>query len=305
MKLIFATRPSALARWQTGWVIEALQQAWPELECEEKVITTQGDRVLDKPLPEIGGKGLFTQELEAELLSGNVHAAVHSLKDLPVELPAELAIGCIPPRAEVRDALISAKGWTLDRLPAGARLGTSSLRRAAQARRQRPDLLVEPLRGNIDTRLRKAREGQYDAILLAGAGLARMGWEAAITEWLSLEVMLPAPGQGALAVQCRAEDGETLRLLAALEDPAARLATTAERAFLSGLGGGCSVPVAAYARPLAGDQGWQLRGRVLSPDGSQIIQVEGDGPDPVELGERLAQSALAQGAAALFGPDTR
>jgi hydroxymethylbilane synthase len=309
MKLIFATRPSALARWQTGWVIAALQQVWPGLECEERVITTQGDRVLDKPLPEIGGKGLFTLELEAELLSGSVHAAVHSLKDLPVEIPAELTIGCIPARAEVRDALVSAQGWSLDGLPAKARLGTSSLRRAAQALHRRPDLVIEPLRGNIDTRLRKAREGQYDAILLAGAGLIRMGWEAAVSEWLSLEVMLPAPGQGALAVQCRAGDVETLRMLKALEDPSARAAVTAERAFLQGLGGGCSVPVAAYAQVFPGarpgDPGCQLTGRVLSPDGRRIVQVEGDGPDPALLGERLAQSALAQGAAELFGPQVR
>jgi hydroxymethylbilane synthase len=302
VKLIFATRPSALARWQTRWVIAALQQAWPELECEEKVITTQGDRVLDKPLPEIGGKGLFTQELENELLRGSVHAAVHSLKDLPVETPAELAIGCIPARAEVRDALISANGWTLDGLPPGARLGTSSLRRAAQALYRRPDLSIEPLRGNIDTRLRKAQEGQYDAILLAGAGLARMGWEGAITEWLNLEVMLPAPGQGALGVQCRADDSGNLRLLAALEDTVTRFAVTAERAFLQGLGGGCSVPVAAYAQST--ERGLRLLGRVLSPDGRKMIQVEGFGSDPDELGMRLAKSALEQGAAALFSPAT-
>jgi hydroxymethylbilane synthase len=300
MKLIFATRPSALARWQTRWVIAALQQAWPALECEEIVITTQGDRVLDKPLPEIGGKGLFTQELESELLSGNVNAAVHSLKDLPVEIPAELAIGCIPVRAEVRDALISANGLSLDGLPPGARLGTSSLRRAAQALYRRPDLMIEPLRGNIDTRLRKAQNGQYNAILLAGAGLVRMGWQEAVTEWLSLEVMLPAPGQGALAVQCRANDTETQELLAALEDPATRFAVTAERAFLQGLGGGCSVPVAAFAQ--AADQGLQLIGRVLTPDGRRVIQVEGSGSDSNELGIRLAKSALEQGAAALFGP---
>jgi hydroxymethylbilane synthase len=301
LKLIFATRPSALARWQTRWVIEALQQTWPGLECEEKVITTQGDRVVDKPLPEIGGKGLFTQELEAELLGDSVHAAVHSLKDLPVDAPPDLIIGCIPPRAEVRDALISAQGHILDELPPAARVGTSSLRRAAQVLHLRPDLVIEPLRGNIDTRLRKARDEQYDAILLAGAGLARMGWEEAVTEWLSLEAMLPAPGQGALAVQCRAGDVETMQLLAALEDYNARLATTAERAFLQGLGGGCSVPVAAYAEIDAQRQDLHLRGRVLSPDGQVMIQVEGRGANPVELGERLAQSALRQGAAGLFG----
>jgi hydroxymethylbilane synthase len=300
MKLIFATRPSALARWQTRWVIDALQRAWPGLECTEKVITTQGDRVLDRPLPEIGGKGLFTLELEAELLNGSVHAAVHSLKDLPVEQPSELTLGCIPQRGEVRDALISAQGWTLMGLPAEAKVGTSSLRRAAQTLRLRPDLQIEPLRGNIDTRLRKAREGGYDAIVLAGAGLTRMGWEQQVTEWLSLEAMLPAPGQGALAVQCRADDAATLRLLAALEDPAARAATVAERAFLKGLGGGCSVPVAAYAEFDPQSQGLRLRGRVLSPDGRQAIQVEGSGVDAAELGERLARRALEQGAAALF-----
>src|SRR5512145_1171473 len=247
MKLIFATRPSNLACWQTRWVIRALQEFHPTLECEEKIITTQGDKILDKPLPEIGGKGLFTQELESELLSGAVHCAVHSLKDLPVENPAGLTVGCIPARAEVRDALISGKGYTLTTLPQGAVVGTSSLRRAAQILAQRPDVTTQSLRGNVDTRLRKALEGQYDAIILAGAGLTRLGLEKNVTQWLPLDVMLPAPGQGALAVQCRADDAATLDLFAALEDEATRKAVTAERAFLSALGGGCSVPVAAYA----------------------------------------------------------
>src|SRR3990170_4073087 len=162
MKLTFATRPSALARWQTQWVIAALQKAHPGLVCEEKVIITQGDKILDKPLPEIGGKGLFTQELESELLSGALHCAVHSLKDLPVESPVGLTIGCIPARAEVRDALISRAGRTLTTLDEGASIGTSSLRRAAQVHALRPDLRAEALRGNVDTRLRKALEGQYD-----------------------------------------------------------------------------------------------------------------------------------------------
>src|SRR6266540_3164841 len=165
MKLIFATRPSALARWQTHWVIAALQKVHTDLVCEEKIITTQGDKILDKPLPEIGGKGLFTQELESELLSGAVHCAVHSLKDLPVENPAGLTVGCIPVRAEVRDALISKMGYTLATLPKNAVVGTSSLRRAAQLLAIRPDLKIESLRGNVDTRLRKALDGQYDAII--------------------------------------------------------------------------------------------------------------------------------------------
>lgn len=241
MKLIFATRPSALARWQTQWVIHALKKNYPQLECEEKIITTQGDKILNKPLPEIGGKGLFTQELESELLNGDVHCAVHSLKDLPVENPAGLTIGCIPARAEVRDALIAARGYTLLTLPATATVGTSSLRRAAQILALRPDVKTESLRGNVDTRLRKALDGQYDAIILAGAGLTRLGLDEHVTEWLSLDVMLPAPGQGALAVQCRADDPTTLELLAALEHEATRRAVVAERAFLSGLGGGCAV----------------------------------------------------------------
>lgn len=297
MKLIFATRPSALARWQTRWVIQTLQEIYPKLVCEEKVITTQGDRVLDKPLPEIGGKGLFTQELESELLSGAVHCAVHSLKDLPVENPEGLTVGCIPVRAEVRDALISKDGFTLATLPQNAVVGTSSLRRAAQLLAVRPGLKTESLRGNVDTRLRKALEGQYDAIVLAGAGLTRLGLDQHVTEWLPLDVMLPAPGQGALAVQCRSADQATLDLLAALEDEATRSAVTAERAFLSGLGGGCAVPVAAYAEAVS-DQSSAIRltGLVISEDGKKAIKVTGEGQDAPQLGNELAQKAISQGA---------
>ena len=304
MKLIFATRPSALARWQTNWVINALKNVHSDLDCEEKIITTQGDKILDKPLPEIGGKGLFTQELESELLSGAVHCAVHSLKDLPVENPAGLTIGCIPARAEVRDALISAKNYTIATLPEGAVVGTSSLRRAAQLLAARPDLKIESLRGNVDTRLRKALDGQYDAIILAGAGLTRLGLDQHVTEWIPLDVMLPAPGQGALAIQCRADDQTTLSLLAALEDDSTRKAVTAERAFLSGLGGGCAVPVAAHAElGIRNDElGITLRGVVASPDGKNIIRVEGHGNNPLELGKRLADEAIAQGAQKLLSP---
>ena len=294
MKLIFATRPSALARWQTQWVMNALQKIHPDLECEEKIITTQGDKILDKPLPEIGGKGLFTQELESELLNGYVHCAVHSLKDLPVENPAGLTIGCIPGRAEVRDALISKNGYTLATLPKGASVGTSSLRRAAQILSRRPDLKTQSLRGNVDTRLRKAMDGQYDAIILAGAGLTRQGLDKHVTEWLSLDVMLPAPGQGALAVQCRADDQTTLNLLAALEDAPTRKAVTAERAFLSGLGGGCAIPVAAYAK--VESQTIMLTGLVISADGTKAIQVNRTGWDAQLLGNKLAHRAIAQGA---------
>ena len=299
MKLIFATRPSTLARWQTQWVINGLKHLHPDLECEEKIITTRGDRILDKPLPEIGGKGLFTQELESELLTGAVHCAVHSLKDLPVENPDGLTIGCIPARAEVRDALISQNGYTLATLPKGASVGTSSLRRAAQLLAVRPDLRTEPLRGNVDTRVRKAMEGQYDAILLAGAGLTRLGLGEHVTEWLPLGLMLPAPGQGALAVQCRIDDQATLGLLAALADEATRKAVTAERAFLSGLGGGCAVPVAAYAEVGVKEQGSgviQLTGLVISEDGRKAVHVNRAGVDAQLLGRELAERAIAQGA---------
>jgi hydroxymethylbilane synthase len=297
MKLIFATRPSALARWQTQWVINALKNMHRDLVCEEKVITTQGDKILDRPLPEIGGKGLFTQELESELLSGRVDCAVHSLKDLPVEPPAGLAIGGIPMRAEARDALISAKGYTVQTLPKGASVGTSSLRRSAQLLAQRPDLRTESLRGNVDTRVRKALDGHYDAIILAGAGLTRLGLEKHVTEWLSTEVMLPAPGQGALAIQCRTDDPSTLNLLAVIEDDSSRRCVTAERAFLQALGGGCSVPVAAYATVNSLPSSViRLAGLVISEDGKNIVKVTGQGTDAMRLGNALAKQAIENGA---------
>jgi hydroxymethylbilane synthase len=225
---------------------------------------------------------------------------VHSLKDLPVENPVGLTVGCIPVRAEVRDAWISADGYTLDTLPPGSVVGTSSLRRAAQILSARPDVTIASLRGNVDTRLRKALDGQYDAIILAGAGLTRLGLDSHVTQWLPLGVMLPAPGQGALAVQCRADDEETLSLLSVLEDASTRAAITAERQFLLGLGGGCAVPVAAYADVRRETLDISLTGLVVSPDGKQIIKVSGNGNEPVELGKQLAQAALEQGAAEIL-----
>ena len=292
--LTFATRPSKLARWQTNWVMSALQRAWHGLECRQVVITTQGDRNLDQPLPEIGGKGLFTQELEAELLAGKVQAAVHSLKDLPVEDPPGLAVGAIPRRADVRDVLISKDGLTLDQLPPGALVGTSSLRRTAQLRAYRPDLRVEPLRGNVDTRIRRALEGQFDAILLAGAGVTRLGLSEHISQWLPLEVMLPAPGQGALAVQCRSGDEQTLNYLAAIDDSQTRQAVLAERVFLAALGGGCSLPVGAYA--VVQDGQIHLQGAAAAVDGSRLVRVQASGQNPQAVGQQAAQMALAQGA---------
>lgn len=292
--ITFATRPSALARWQTGWVIEALRNAWPTLECREKIIMTSGDRIIDRPLPEIGGKGLFTQELEAELLTAKVHAAVHSLKDLPVQDTPGLKVSAIPQRADPRDVLISAEEFDLDTLPTGALVGTSSLRRSAQLLAYRPDLRTESLRGNIDTRIRKAREGQYDAIILAGAGVARLGLLELVRQWLPLDVMLPAPGQGALAVQCREIDEKAIAYLSAIDDLDTRICVTAERVFLEGLGGGCSLPVAAYAVVTEGLI--NLIGLVASLDGKQVVRVKAEGTQPETLGKELAELALAEGA---------
>jgi hydroxymethylbilane synthase len=293
-RLIFATRPSALARWQTRFIIQQLAEHWVDFSWEEQVITTQGDRDLHTPLPEIGGKGLFTFELESALRNERVHAAVHSLKDLPVEDTPGLVIGAIPERADCRDVLICPAGWSLDELPEGARVGTSSNRRIAQLLAYRPDLQIAPVRGNVDTRLRKAAEGQYDAIILAAAGVIRLGLQEHITQYLPLEIMLPAPGQGALAVQCRRDDEQTRHFLEVLEHPATRMAVTAERAFLAALGGGCSLPVGAFAQIVSG--GLKLAGLFAVNGGSRVLRLSAAGTDPILVGEDLAKLALDQGA---------
>jgi len=302
--LRLGTRGSALARWQTDYVAGLLAAAWPALACEVVEFRTQGDRVLDTPLPLLGGKGVFTAELEAALHSGDIDFAVHSLKDLPTEMPAGLALGAVPIRAEAADVLISRAGYTLETLPQGATVGTSSRRREAQLLHHRPDLRILDVRGNVDTRIRKAlaADGPYDALLLAHAGLARLGHTDAITQVLPLDVMLPAPGQGALGIQCRAE-ASTLALLAPLNHAPTRLAVDAERAFLVGLGGGCAVPIAAYAT--VEDGHLHLRGRVTAVDGGLQIDVAiaGPGDDAAGLGARLAELALAQGAAQLLGSE--
>jgi porphobilinogen deaminase len=298
MHLTFATRPSALARWQTARVIQLLQAAHPGLECDEYLITTTGDRVLDRSLPEIGGKGFFTAELEDALLSGKVHAAVHSLKDLPIEDTPGIVIAAIPEREAAYDVLVSANHQTLSGLLEGARVGTCSVRRGAQLLARRPDVTILPLRGNVDTRLRKVMSGEYDAIVLAQAGLIRLGLETYITEVFPLDVMLPAPGQGALAVQSRADDAETLGLLAAIHDPLSAASVAAERAFLSGLGGGCSLPVAAFAEKNNGTI--ILTGAVISMDGKQAIRLSAVDKEPNKLGERLAELVLERGAAELL-----
>jgi hydroxymethylbilane synthase len=298
MYLNFATRPSALARWQTARVIQLLQAAHPGLECGEYVITTTGDQVLDRPLTEVGGKGLFTNELEEALLSGEVDVAVHSLKDLAVEDTPGIVIAAIPERESAYDVLVSAQAWTLSSLPEGAQVGTGSPRRVAQLLARRPDLTILPLRGNVDTRVRKMLNGEYDAIVLAQAGLTRLGLQKYINQIFSLDVMLPAPGQGALAVQCRADDLDTLELLAAIHDPVTAAAVLAERAFLSSLGGGCALPIAAFAEKQDGSI--ILTGEALSTDGKQAIRLSAADTEPHRLGERLAQLMLERGAAELL-----
>jgi hydroxymethylbilane synthase len=303
--VVVGTRGSALARAQTAKVCALLESSWPGLGCEIRPIVTTGDRTQasGEPLSAIGGKGLFTAELEQALRDGEIDLAVHSLKDLPTEDADGVLVGAICLREDVRDCLVSREGVTLADLPQGAVVGTSSLRRSAQLRALRPDLDVSSIRGNVDTRIRKVREGEYDATVLAAAGIVRLGLEDEVAEWLSPNVMLPAPGQGALAAQARDGDDATLELLAAIDDAAARAATTAERAFLSALGAGCTAPVAAHARGLDGPSDTVSPGRgdvrldalVATPDGRTVVRVSGEG-DPVEVGERLAREAFAAGA---------
>jgi len=308
--IVIGTRGSALARWQADHVAALLGAAYPDLAVEIAVITTRGDRVLDTPLPLIGGKGVFTAELEHALRGGSIDLAVHSLKDLPTDDPPGLTVGAVPQRAGVHDALVSRAGQTFDSLPPGATIGTSSRRRAAQARHARPDLQIADIRGNVPTRVSKVEDadGPYDATLLAQAGLERLGQADRISEVLPLDRMLPAPGQGALGIQCR-DEADSIALLSALNHDPTRRAVAAERAFLAGLGGGCALPIAAYG-VLDGDS-LRLRGRVSAPDGSRQIDVAGEaslsGADPLAaaeaLGRKLAEAARAQGAMELLDLD--
>ena len=294
--VILGTRASALARTQTDLVVALLEAAWPELVCETRVIATTGDRTQEsgEPLPEIGGKGLFTAELERALRDGEIDLAVHSLKDLPTEDAHGVVVGAVTARDDVRDCLVARTGSALADLAEGAIVGTSSLRRAAQLRSLRPDLEIHSIRGNVDTRVRKVADGEFDAAVLAASGLRRLGLERAITEWLAPETMLPAPGQGALAVQSRAGDQELRMLVAMLDDPVARAETTAERAFLRALGAGCAAPVAALATVTTTPR-VRLQGLVASVDGRDVVRVSGEG-EPAEIGERLARGALEAGA---------
>ncbi len=289
------SRGSKLALWQAEFIqFEIERRTGRKVEITR--IKTTGDMILDVPLAKVGGKGLFVKEIEETLLSGGIDLAVHSMKDVPTDLPDRLAIVAITRREDPRDAFLSVKYRKFEELPQGAKLGTSSLRRQTQLLGLRPDLSVETLRGNLDTRIRKMEEGRYDAIILAAAGLRRLGWEAKITEYIPEEMSLPAIGQGALGIEIRVDDRDTREAVSFLNDRDTEFAVRAERGFLKRLEGGCQVPIASYGRT-EGDV-ILLKGMVGRPDGSEIIRgsARGSTSDPEALGVGLAEQLLARGA---------
>ncbi|HSM00598.1 MAG TPA: hydroxymethylbilane synthase [Candidatus Limnocylindria bacterium] len=289
------SRGSKLALWQAEFIqFEIERKTGRKVEITR--IKTTGDMILDVPLAKVGGKGLFVKEIEEALLSGGIDLAVHSMKDVPTDLPDRLAIVAITRREDPRDAFLSMKYRKFEELPRGAKLGTSSLRRQTQLLGLRPDLSVETLRGNLDTRIRKMEEGRYDAIILAAAGLRRLGWEAKITEYIPEEMSLPAIGQGALGIEIRVDDPDTREAVSFLNDRGTAFAVRAERGFLKRLEGGCQVPIASYGRT-EGDSIF-LKGMVGRPDGSEIIRgsARGSTEDPEALGVGLAEQLLARGA---------
>jgi hydroxymethylbilane synthase len=299
-RIVLGTRGSLLARWQAAFVARALRAAHADLVVDEKVIVTEGDRVSTGPLWNAGGKGLWVKEIEAALLAGEIDLAVHSMKDVPGELGAGLSLVAVPLRADVRDAVVSQHGCGLDGLPKSARIGTTSLRRACQLKSIRPDLEIEILRGNLDTRLRKVAESAVDAAILACAGLDRLGFADRITERLPIERMLPAVGQGALAIEARDDDEKVRRLTHVLQDAETAMAIAAERAYLARLGASCRTPVAGYARLVDGQIA--VLGLVGRPDGSEIIadRVIGKPSEAAELGVKLAEALLASGAGSIL-----
>jgi hydroxymethylbilane synthase len=299
-KLNLGTRGSKLALWQSRRVAEELKRVLPALEIDIKTIKTQGDKILNVALSRIGDKGLFTKEIENELLAGHIDLAVHSMKDLPGEMDPALTIGAVLRREDPRDVLLSHKGYRFDELPQGAILGTSSLRRIAQIKARRPDLEMLALRGNVETRIKKMQEQDLDGIVLAWAGVARLGLTALITDFLPEDLVLPAVGQGAIAVQIRADDRETRTALNLINDKAAHSEVGAERSFLRKLQGGCQVPIGSRA-VVKGSQ-IHIRGLIASLDGTRLYCQEISGP--VEQGEELAvelaEDLLAQGAGAIL-----
>jgi hydroxymethylbilane synthase len=298
-KIIVGSRQSALALTQTNWVIEQLKGFGLPFEFEIKRIVTKGDKILDVTLSKVGGKGLFVKEIEQALLDGEIDLAVHSMKDMPAVLPEQLTIGAVPKRVDARDVLISKDGKTFAELAEGAVVGTSSLRRAAQLKAIRPDLRIEPIRGNIDTRIRKLKEENFDAIILAAAGLERMQWKGEITEFLPVDISLPAVGQGALGIECRKDDTEVLDLLGRLNDSDTAFAVRAERSFLNTLEGGCQVPIAAHAT-VTGENKLALTGLVATPEGDTILKESAEGGNPEEMGRSLAEKLKEQGAAEIL-----
>jgi hydroxymethylbilane synthase len=297
--LRIGTRGSLLAKWQAEFVRKRLFAA-AGVEAEIVVIKTSGDKFANAPLTQIGGKGIFVKELEDALMEESIDVAVHSVKDIPTEIPSRLSFPAVFRREDVRDCLISASGATLANLRQGARIGTGSLRRQSQLRHIRPDLDVRDLRGNVDTRLRKAQSGEYDAILLAKAGLDRLGWSDRITETFDPEVFLPAVGQGAIAAECRLSDSEAAEVLGTLDDAETRTAIIAERALLSALQGGCQVPLGAWARTERGE--FVLEACVCSVDGVQYVRQRATAPpeQAAALGEHVARLLLESGAQSIL-----
>jgi hydroxymethylbilane synthase len=296
-RIRIGTRGSHLARWQSEWVSARLRELHPGLEVELVEIKTQGDRDRNSPLAAIGGLGLFTKEIQRALLDSTVEIAVHSLKDLPTQGPEELTLGAVPPREDAADALIAPVHRTLDALPTGASVGTGSLRRRAQLLHARPDLKVVGIRGNVATRLNQALNGTLDGVILAEAGLRRLGLEGHVTQRLGPPLFLPAVGQGALGIECRASDAATRALLAPLDDPGTRRAVLAERRTLAELEGGCMIPLAAWGRDTA-DGLMALDAAVFDPDGLECLLASATGPrdDPDGLGRQVAQELRSQGA---------
>jgi hydroxymethylbilane synthase len=289
------TRGSPLAVWQAEWVRSSLLALHPQYKVELVKIKTTGDKILDVPLAKVGGKGLFVKEIETALLEGQIDLAVHSMKDMPAEVPPGLCIGVVPERENPLDILISRNGHAFKDLPQGANLGSSSLRRGAQVRHIRPDITVQPLRGNLDTRIRKLETEGLDAIILAAAGVKRLGMESRVTEYMSEDIMLPAIGQGALSIEVREDDNAIRELIASMDHRETRLAVESERAFLTRLEGGCQVPIAAHAK-IVGDQ-VDITGLVAEVDGSVLLRenMTGRVDKHEELGVKLADKLLEQG----------
>jgi hydroxymethylbilane synthase len=294
--IVIGSRGSQLALWQANWVKSELERLHDNVDIDIRIIATSGDIIQDVPLAKIGGKGLFVKEIEEALLANEIDLAVHSMKDVPIELPSELGISVITKRENPLDALISKNGEKLADLPQGATIGTSSLRRSSQLLKYRGDFKIHPLRGNVDTRLRKVEEGKYDAILLASAGLNRLGWANRITEEISHDILLPAMGQGALGIETRLDDTKIYDLISTLNHEQTHYAVSAERSLVGRLDGGCQVPIGAYARVEKGLI--TLKGLVASLDGEIIYKLENVGPvdDAINIGQELGAQLLKMGA---------